>query len=135
MLVRYLLDTNTASYIIKGTVPRIRERLAKIAPADVAISVITEAELRFGVTKNPAATRLKAAVEEFLRFTTIRDWNSDAALAYAEIRNSIESEGHPMGNLDLMIASHAVALDAVLVTGDRVFRWVKGLRIDDWARP
>lgn len=133
--MRYLLDTNTASYIIKGTVPRARERLAKIAPADVAISVITEAELRFGVTKNPAATRVKAAVEQFLRFTAIRDWNSDAALVYAEIRNSIESEGHPMGHLDLMIASHAVALGAVLVTGDRVFRWVKGLRIDDWTRP
>lgn len=133
--MRYLLDTNTASYIIKGTVPRVRERLARVAPSEVAISVITEAELRFGVAKNPGAIRVKAAVEEFLRFTAIRDWNSDAALVYAEIRNSIESEGHPMGNLDLMIASHAVALGAVLVTGDRVFRWVKGLRIDDWARP
>ena len=134
MLVRYLLDTNTASHIIKGTIPRIRERLAKIGPSDAAISVVTEAELRFGVSRHPEATRVKAAVEEFLRFIDIRSWNSDSAQLYADIRTVIETQGHPMGNLDLMIAAHAMALDTILITGDRVFRWVKGLRIDDWAR-
>jgi len=132
-MARYLLDTNTASYVIKGTVPRVRERLLRVATSDVAISVVTEAELRFGVRRHLEATRVKAAVEGFLRFMDIRSWNSEAAQAYAEIRASIESEGHPMGNLDLMIAAHAVALGSVLVTGDRVFRWVKDLRIDDWT--
>jgi len=132
--VHYLLDTNTASHVIKGTIPRVRERLAKVGPSNVAISVVTEAELRFGVRKHPEATRVKARVEEFLRFVDIRDWNSESAQFYAEIRTEIENEGHPMGNLDLMIAAHAMALDAVLVTGDRVFRWVKGLRLDDWTR-
>ena len=66
MPVRYLLDTNTASYVIKGNFPRVRERLMKTPMAEVGISAITEAELRFGVARKPAAIRLKTAVEEFL---------------------------------------------------------------------
>jgi tRNA(fMet)-specific endonuclease VapC len=134
MPARYLLDTNTASYLIKGTVPGVRERLQRVPTSEVTISVVTEAELRFGVRRHPQATRIKLAVEEFLRFVEIRPWDSEAAQAYAEIRASVESEGHPMGNFDLMIAAHAVSLGSVLVTADRMFRWVKGLRIDDWAR-
>ncbi len=135
MPVRYLLDTNTASYVIKGNLPRVRERLLKIPTSDVAISVITEAELRFGILRLPRATRLNVAVEGFLRFVEIRPWESAAAQVYAEVRAAVEREGHPMGNLDLMIAAHALVLGSVLVTRDRVFRWVKGLRLEDWARP
>jgi tRNA(fMet)-specific endonuclease VapC len=135
MPARYLLDTNIASHVIKGNVPRVRERLVKIPTSDVAVSVITEAELRFGVERRPQATRLKLIVEEFLRFVEVRPWDSAAAGAYATTRASIEREGHPMGNLDLMIAAHALALGWVLVTSDRVFRRVKGLRLEDWTRP
>lgn len=66
MAVRYLLDTNTASYIIKGNKPGVRERLVKVPMSEVAISAVTEAELRFGVARRPDAARLKIAVEEFL---------------------------------------------------------------------
>jgi tRNA(fMet)-specific endonuclease VapC len=130
---RYLLDTNTVSYAIKGSVPRVRERLRKMPVSDVAISVITEAELRFGVEKYPAATRLKMIVEEFLSIVDIRPWDSAAARQYAILRAIVEREGRPIGNLDIMIAAHAMALGAVLVSGDRVFRRVKGLMIEDWG--
>ncbi len=134
MPARYLLDTNTASYAIKGTVPPVREHLLKIPPTDVAISVITEAELRFGVVCLANFKRLGAAVEEFLKYVDIYPWTSAAAREYAELRASIECEGHPMGNLDLMIAAHAMALGTVLVTSDRVFGRVKGLKIEDWTK-
>src|SRR6266568_4819802 len=130
---RYLLDTNTVSYAIKGNVPRVRERLQKVPVSDVAISVITEAELRFGVQKYPAATRLKVIVQEFLSLVHIRAWDSEAARHYATLRAIVEREGRLMGNLDIMIAAHAMALGAVLVSGDRVFRRVKGLLIEDWG--
>lgn len=133
MPARYLLDTNTASYIIKGNVPRVRERLLKVPTADVAISVITEAELRFGVLRRPDAKRLNIIVDEFLRFVEIKPWDSAAALRYAQLRASLEHEGKPMGGLDLMIAAHALALGSVLVTSDRVFKRAKGLKIEDWA--
>lgn len=134
MAVRYLLDTNTASYVIKGNFPRVRERLLKVPMAEVGISVVTEAELRFGVARRPEATTLKTVVEEFMLRVEILPWNSEAAQHYAHIRAVLEKEGEPMGNLDMMIAAQAVAADAVLVTHDRVFRRVKGLKIEDWSK-
>jgi len=135
MAVRYLLDTNTASYAIKGNLPRVRERLQEAALSEVAISAITEAELRFGVLRLPGAKRLAFVVEEFLRFIDIRPWDSEAAQNYAQLRASIENQGGPMGNLDLMIAAHSLALNTTLVSSDRVFRRVQDLKLEDWARP
>ena len=134
MAVRYLLDTNSASYVIKGNFPRVRERLLNVPMAEVGISVVTEAELRFGVARRPEAATLKRVVEEFLLRVEVLPWNSEAAQQYARIRASLEKEGEPMGNLDLMIAAQAVAVGATLVTNDRVFRRVKGLKVEDWSR-
>jgi len=134
MAVRYLLDTNTASYVIKGNFPRVRERLLKVPMAEVGISVVTEAELRFGMARLPEATRLKTVVEEFLLRVEVLPWNSEAARHYARIRATLEKEGEPMGNLDMMIAAQALAADAVLVTHDRAFRRAKGLRVEDWSK-
>jgi tRNA(fMet)-specific endonuclease VapC len=134
MAVRYMLDTNTASYIIKGNFPRVRERLLKIPMAEVGISVVTEAELRFGVARRPEATTLKRVVEEFLLRVESLAWDSEAAGEYARIRVVLEKDGSPMGNLDLMIAAQAVAAGVVLVTRDHVFRRVRGLRVEDWSK-
>jgi tRNA(fMet)-specific endonuclease VapC len=135
MPVRYLLDTNTVSYVIKGDFPRVRQRLLQVPIREVGISVVTEAELRFGVARLPQATKLGIVVEEFLRRVEVLVWDSAAAQHYAHLRAALEEHGEPMGNLDLMIAAQAIAVDAMLVTNDRVFRRVKGLRIEDWSRP
>ena len=134
MPVRYLLDTNTASYVIKGNFPRVRERLLRVPMAEVGISVVTEAELRFGVARKPEAERLQIAVDEFLLRVEILPWDSAAAKHYALLRAALERAGKPMGNLDMMIAAQALAAEAVLVTHDRVFQRVKGLKVDDWTR-
>jgi tRNA(fMet)-specific endonuclease VapC len=133
-MVHYLLDTNTASYAIKGNVVRVRQQLLKSPMAEIGISVITEAELRFGVARLPAAIRLKSLLEEFLLRVEILPWTSAAANHYAEIRAVLERSGKPMGNMDMLIAAHALAVEAVLVTHDRVFRRVKGLKIQDWSK-
>src|SRR5271157_4547163 len=135
MPARYLLDTNTASYIIKGNIPRVRQRLVKIPMAQVAISAVTEAELRFGLARRPEAARLKIAVEEFLLRVEVLPWDSEAAQYYAHARAALEREGTTMGNLDLMIAAHALAVEAVLVTNDRAFGRIKQLKIEDWTKP
>ena|SRR5271154_6396826 len=134
MPVRYLLDTNTVSYIIKGNRPRVRERMLRVAMAEIGISVITEAELLFGLARRPDATKLKTVVEEFLLRVEVLPWDSDVAKQYASVRATLEGIGEPMGNLDLMIAAHALALDLVLVSSDAVFRRVKRLKIEDWSR-
>jgi tRNA(fMet)-specific endonuclease VapC len=135
MPIRYLLDTNIASYLIKGEFPRLRDKLARIPIFEIGISVITEAELRFGVNRKPGATRLGQAVEEFLLRVEVLPWDSAAAQHYADLRGALEDAGTPMANLDLMIAAQALAAGAVLVTHDRVFRRVKRLKLEDWTRP
>ena len=134
MAVRWLLDTNTCSYIIKGNPPLVRERLLKVPMSEIGVSVVTEAELRFGVARLPRAGKLGQAVEEFLLRLAILAWDSEAAQQYVLVRTTLEQTGEPMGNLDLMIAAQALAAKAVLVSGDRVFRRVKGLKIEDWTK-
>jgi tRNA(fMet)-specific endonuclease VapC len=134
MALRYLLDTNMASYIIKGNVPAVRDKLLKVAMAEVGISTVTEAELRFGVARIPEAVRLREAIEEFLLRVETICWDSEAARAYAKLRATLEETGEPMGNLDMMIAAQALATELVLVTNDRVFRRVKGLKLEDWTK-
>jgi tRNA(fMet)-specific endonuclease VapC len=134
MAVRYILDTNSVSYIIKGNFPRVRERLLTIPMDEVGVSVITEAELRFGVARLPQATRLGIIVEEFLVRVEVLAWDSAAAQHYARLRAALKANGEPMGNMDLMIAAQALAVGAVLVTNDRVFRRLSGLKIDDWSK-
>jgi tRNA(fMet)-specific endonuclease VapC len=133
-MVRYLLDTNTASYVIKGNIPGVRERLVKLPMADIAISAVTEGELRFGAARKPEASRLKLAVEEFLLRVESLPWDSAAAQQYAQVRATLESTGESLGSLDTMIAAHALSVQAVLVTNDRAFRRVKNLKLQDWSR-
>jgi tRNA(fMet)-specific endonuclease VapC len=133
MPLRYLLDTNMASYVIKGNMPLVRERLSRVPMAEVGISAVTEAELRFSAARGPQARQLAVAVEEFLLRLDVLPWDSEAAKRYAELRADLEGKGKPMGNLDMMIAAQALAAEAVLVSHDRVFRRVKGLRIEDWG--
>jgi tRNA(fMet)-specific endonuclease VapC len=134
MAVRYLLDTNTASYIIKGTKPSVRERLRDVPISEVAISVVTEAELRFGIVRKPEAVRLRILVEEFLVRVPSLAWDSESARQYAEIRAALEARGNTLGSMDLMIAAQALAAHSVLVTNDRGFRHVKHLTTEDWTR-
>jgi tRNA(fMet)-specific endonuclease VapC len=132
MVIRYLLDTNIASYVIKGNSPRVRAYLSRIPANEIGVSVVTEAELRFGANRLPEAARIRKAVDEFLQGIDVLAWDSAAAKQYARVRSVLELSGTAMGNLDLMIAAHALSIEATLVTHDRVFRHVKGLQTEDW---
>jgi tRNA(fMet)-specific endonuclease VapC len=132
---RYLLDTNTCSYIIKGNIPTVRRQLIKVSMAQIAISTVTEGELRYGVARHPGATRLQMIVDEFLLRLTVLPWDSEAAQQYGKLRATLEREGQPMGNLDMMIGAQALALELILVTNDRAFKRIRKLKIEDWTKP
>ena len=102
--------------------------------AQVAISAVTEGELHYGVALRPEAIRLKTVVEEFLLRVTVQPWDSEAAHQYGRLRADLEREGRPMGNLDLMIGAHALALGIILVTSDRAFTRIKKLKVEDWTQ-
>ena len=132
----YMLDTNTASYIIKGKPVEIREHLLKVPMASVCISAITEAELLRGVAKKPEAKQLSIAVKEFLLRVDILPWDSDAAESYACLRTACENEGKTLGAMDMLIAAHSVAAKTVLVTNDKAFYNVQHfLNLEDWTKP
>lgn len=134
MPVRFLLDTDIASYAIKHSDPKVRERLRQVDPADVGVSVITEAELRFGLAMYGWGSRLTHSVEKFLAHVDILPWDSKAAQTYATLRAELEREGNLLGAMDMMITAHALAMGCVLVTHDQGFQKVKHLKLADWTR-
>lgn len=114
----HMLDTDTASYIIKGRSPAIAAKLGAISPAMVCISAITRAELLYGLKRLPPEHRLHIAVQQFLRIVRALAWDADAANYYADIRHQLVSAGQPIGELDMMIAAHSLSAGATLVTNN-----------------
>jgi tRNA(fMet)-specific endonuclease VapC len=114
----HMLDTDTASYLIKGKSPVIESRLAALAPSMVCISVMTRAELLYGLKRLPADHRLHLAVRQFLKIVRVLPWDAEAADWYADIRHQLVSSGQPIGELDMMIAAHSLSAGAVLVTNN-----------------
>ena len=130
----YLLDTNIASHIIRGDIPVVRKRLAKLPMHSVVVSVVTQAELLYGVAKRGHPQGLTKRVNEFLVRVAVLPWTEDVASVYAELRTSCEAEGKTLAPMDMMIAAHAKAVGAILVTRDKAFSRVKGgLKLEDWT--
>jgi tRNA(fMet)-specific endonuclease VapC len=129
----YLLDTNIASFAIKNEPIHVRNRLSRFPITDVFISAITEAELRFGVARMNNNLQLSKSVDAFLNMMQIVSWTSESAKAYGTLRAHQERIGKTIGNMDLLIAAHALSINAVLVTNDAAFSQVKNLQIEDWT--
>ena len=129
----FLLDTNICIHALKQDPTVLRHLLAR-QPAEVSVSVITEAELRTGAAKSTSAAKTLRLVESFLRPLGILDLVSEDAAAYAAVRARLERAGTPIGPLDTLIAAQAVARKLVLVSNnEREFSRVAGLRIENWT--
>jgi tRNA(fMet)-specific endonuclease VapC len=131
-----MLDTDISSYIIRRRPASIHDRFRKLDSGQLCISVITQAELRYGILSAGAGKGIRPAVEDFLDRLTILDWNGDAAEHYAEIRFQLERAGAAIGSLDMLIAAHARSVNAVLVTNnERHFRRISRLAVENWVKP
>jgi tRNA(fMet)-specific endonuclease VapC len=131
----HMLDADTASYLIKGKPPAMKTRLENLTPSMVCISVMTRAELQYGLKRLPANHRLHLAVRQFLKIVRILPWDAEAADWYAEIRYQLVGAGQPIGELDMMIAAHALSAGAVLVTNNsRHFKRISApLILENWV--
>lgn len=129
---RYMLDTNTVSHLFREH-PAVTERVVAVQMASLCISAITEGELLFGLAKRPVAKRLHIAVQEFLRRVDVLPWESSTAEHYGILRADMEKRGKILAPLDLLIATHALSMEAVLVTNDRAFSQMADLHIEDWT--
>jgi tRNA(fMet)-specific endonuclease VapC len=130
-----MLDTNTISYIARGRSFAARARLKEAqAMAQVYVSAITEAEVLYGLAKRPEATVVAHHMYAVLDGLEVRPWTSAVAATYGLLRAENERRGVIAGNLDMLIAAHAVAEGAVLVTNDgAIARLVGGPETVNWA--
>lgn len=131
--MRYLLDTNTCIYIINRRPPQVFAHFEGLRYGEVGVSSITGAELAFGVAKSGSA-RNRQALEKFLAPLELLPFDADAMHAYGPLRAELQRRGQPIGALDMLIAAHALALGAKLVTNNLdEFRRVPGLECDNWV--
>jgi tRNA(fMet)-specific endonuclease VapC len=133
-VIRYMLDANTCIAIIKRRPDTIKTRLTALAVEEVGISGIVAAELWYGVAFSQKKKQNEAALKDFLDYVTKLDWPFEAGEIYGRIRADLMGKGTPIGAMDLLIAAHALFLEAVLVTGNkREFQCVSDLKIENWA--
>lgn len=132
--MKVLVDTNLCVFAMKGN-ERVLERLLAHAPSAIGISIVTEAELRLGAEKSARRADTLSRLEAFLAPLNRLAFGHEDSLAYARVRADLERKGTPIGPLDTMIASQAVARGLVLATNNvREFRRVRGLDLEDWTR-
>ena len=130
----YMLDTNICIYIIKKRPPAVQKRFESLEDVFVTVSVITFAELQYGVEKSTAHQHNQNILDAFLANVVILPWDTEAGIQYANLRSTLEKGGNLIGNMDLLIAAHALSQGAVLVTHNvREFERIPLLHIEDWA--
>jgi tRNA(fMet)-specific endonuclease VapC len=134
-MIRYMLDTNTASHILKKRHPKAEARMQTFPPSAICLSVITRAELIYGLKQLPPNHRTQFAVREFLKIVQTLPWDVEASNWYADIRHQLTTTGKLIGELDMMIAAHAISQDAVLVTNNlRHYQRIKApLMLENWV--
>ena len=134
-MLRYMLETDSCSFIMKRSNEGLLEKLRTIPPADVCMSVVTKSELRFGVEVSPKRERDEQALGALLKHVLVLDLSEDAATHYGEIRADLKRRGEMIGANDLLIAAHARSRGLTLVTNNtNEFGRVNGLTIENWMR-
>jgi tRNA(fMet)-specific endonuclease VapC len=131
--VRYLLDTNVLSDFVRGE-PTVGERLRKEAPQQLAVSVITEMEVEYGLARNPGLSpRVRDAMRTLLNAVTVLPFEREDARVAAQLRASLNAQGTPIGAYDLLLAANALRRGLRIVTHNaREFARVGGLSVEDW---
>jgi len=130
-MTRYMLDTNTVSYLMRGH-NAVGKAVFSKDYDDLCISSMTEAELLYGLSRRPEATRRAQTVHEFLDRIESLPWARKEAVCYGRLRADMERSGKNLQPTDMFIAAHAFSIGAVLVTSDLAFRHVPGLEVEDW---
>lgn len=127
-----MLDTNIVSHLVRQH-PEVVNRYSQITPEKMCISSVTEAELLYGVAKKQN-NKLHETIMEFLKTITVCAWDSEAAAIYGELRAAMEKKGKVMGDLDQLIAAHAISRGTTIVTNDHAFGMVQDLTVEDWTQ-
>jgi tRNA(fMet)-specific endonuclease VapC len=133
--MKYLLDTSICVFLIRRTPRALLRKIAARPTVDFGVSLITVAELQFGVQRSSDPGKNQTALDAFLLPLTVLDFDYAAALAYGSVRHKLEAAGTPIGALDTLIAAHALSRNLVLLTHNlKEFKRVPGLKVEDWTK-
>ena len=133
MSKRYMLDTNVVSHIMQGRDAELLARLTQLPVGQVVMSSVTLAELKYGLHRKGQPVRLKNALIQVLLRMDVLPWDEQVATCYGEFCCTLEAQGIKLSDFDMMIAAHAVAVNAILVSRDKAFGQVAGrLRLEVW---
>jgi tRNA(fMet)-specific endonuclease VapC len=135
--MRYMLDTNIVSYYLRRRNTELEERInAELKKSSLSISSITRAELRFGQMGMQHDDRRRSLIDGFLQRLPSIEFSADAADRYGQLKQSLKTQGKPIGDMDTLIASHAMTEKLILVTHNtRHFENIPALKIEDWMAP
>ena len=133
MTQRYMLDTNVVSHIMQGRDAELLARLTQLPVGQVVMSSVTLAELEYGLHRKGQPVRLRNAMTQVLLRMDVLPWDERVATCYGELCSTLEAQGINLGDFDMMIAAHAVAVDATLVSRDKAFGQVaERMRLEVW---
>jgi len=130
-----MLDTDICIYLAKNRYPQVTARFERLKLEQPVMSAITYGELQYGANKSTERSRALSQLAELIQYIPVESISSSAAQAYGEIRATLEKQGQVIGNNDIWIAAHAMALDVTLATNnDREFLRVIGLSVENWTK-
>ena len=132
----FMLDTDTCIFLMRGESPALAARVQSVPLQQQVMSAVTFAELTYGVQASAAAKRKQnqSVLDSLVLHLAVLDWPQDAAKHYAEIRTDFKKRVAQLGAADLMIAAHARAMGAIVVTNNvKDFDRVKGLEVENWT--
>ena len=135
MKPRYMLDTNICIYIAKHQPLKVKIRFEQLKPGQIVMSAITYGELHYGACKSNQRAKALMELKELIQDIPVESLDSTAARLYGEIRTKLEETGRLIGNNDLWIGAHAMALDVTLATNnEREFKRIAGLSVENWTK-
>jgi tRNA(fMet)-specific endonuclease VapC len=134
MTLLYMLDTHTCAFILRRTPEALLRRIQETPLRQQVISVVTYAELLYGVQQSSRKKANQTAVDALVRHLTVLDWPQEAASHYARMRSDLKKKGAMIGSNDLLIAAHARAIGATVITNnEKDFRRVTELSVENWC--
>lgn len=132
--MRYMLDTNICSYILKNHPTAVKQKFEEVGAGNICISAIVLAELYYGAARHPKGIVIRREIDNFVSRLVVIPWDENAADHYGAIRASLEKAGTLVGAMDMLIAAHAKSCDATLVTNNlREFERIKGMTLLNWV--
>jgi tRNA(fMet)-specific endonuclease VapC len=132
--MRYMLDTNICSYVLRSRPPSVKARFDEAGPGALGVSTVVLAELLYGAARHPSAAAIRREIGDLVSRLTVLPWDEPAAENYGAVRAALEMAGTPLGAMDMLIAAHARSQGATLVSNDvRHFDRVEGLLVANWV--